>query len=66
MSVEQIVAVAENGQLTIRLPRSFKGSKKGNVMIDAIDKARESKLALLLQASNDPLFLADLEEVNKV
>lgn len=65
MPVEQIMDVPENGQLTIQLPGYLKGSKKVKVVIDEVDDDREAKIALLKQAANDPLFLADMKEVNK-
>jgi hypothetical protein len=65
MSVEQIMNVPENGQLTIQLPSHLKGSKKVKVVIDEVDESREAKIALLKQAANDPLFLADMKEVNE-
>jgi hypothetical protein len=65
MPVEQIMDVPENGQLTIKLPSHLKGSKKVKVVIDEVNEDREAKIALLQQAANDPLFLADMEEVNR-
>ena len=65
MSVEQIVDVPESGQLTIQLPDYLKGSKKVKVFIDEVNEDREAKIALLRKAANDPLFLADMEEVNR-
>lgn len=65
MSVEQIVDMPANGQLTIQLPDYLKGSKKVKVFIDEVDEDREAKIALLRKAANDPLFLADMEEVNR-
>lgn len=34
------------------------------MFIDEMDEDYEAKVALLKQAANDPLFLADMEEVN--
>ena len=65
MSVEQIVDVPESGQLTIQLPDYLKGSKKVKVFIDEVNEDREAKISLLRKAANDPLFLADMEEVNR-
>jgi hypothetical protein len=65
MPVEQIMEVPENGQLTIQLPGYLKGSKKVRVIIDEVDTDQEAKIALVKQAASDPLFLADMEEVNK-
>ena len=64
MPVEQIMDVPENGQLTIQLPAYLKSSKKVKVVIAEVDEDREAKIALLKQAANDPLFLADMEEIN--
>jgi len=65
MPVEQILDVPENGTLTIQLPGFLKGSKRVKVVIDEVNESREEKIALLQQAANDPLFLADMQEVNK-
>lgn len=64
MSVEQIVKVPENGQLTIQLPSAL-NSKKVKVVIDEVDEDREAKVALLRKAATDKLFLADMEEVSR-
>lgn len=63
MSIEQIVEVPENGQVTIQLPSQLTKNKRVKIVIEEIDEDREKKLALLKQAANDPLFLADMEEV---
>ena len=65
MSIEQIVDVPENGQLTITLPSSFRNSKKVKLIINDIDDLLEAKISLLQQALSDKYFLADMQEVNE-
>ncbi|MDQ6609753.1 MAG: hypothetical protein M3Y85_08025 [Bacteroidota bacterium] len=65
MSIEQIIDVPENGQLTIHLPSSLKNSKRVKIIINDIDESLDAKIALLKNAADDKDFLADLEEVNK-
>ena len=65
MSIEQIVDVPESGNLFIQLPDDLKKKKQVKVIIEDVDEDREAKIALLRQAATDPLFLADMEEVNK-
>ncbi|WP_146153599.1 hypothetical protein [Adhaeribacter arboris] len=54
-----------NNQLIINLPESFSNKRRVLVIIDDdIDEVNE-KLLLLKQATNDPLFLADIQEVKE-
>ncbi len=62
MTIRQICDVKDH-QLTIHLPDSFK-NKVLVIVDDAVD-ARAEKLSLLKQAANDPMFLADMKEVNE-
>lgn len=65
MSIEQIIDVPENGQLSIALPSSFKNSKRVKLIINDIDDTLQRKISLLRQASLDKDFLADMQEVNQ-
>ena len=65
MSVEQIVEVPENGEVTIQLPDALKSSKRVKIVIDEIDEEWEEKIALLQKAPYDKDFMADLYEVHK-
>ena len=54
-----------NNQVTITLPKEFKGKKQILVILD--DQVGEylRKLELMKLAADDPLFLADLQEVRE-
>ncbi len=65
MSIEQIVDVTDNGELTIQLPPSLINRKKVKVIINDIDDTLDKKINLLKKASLDKDFLSDLYEVNK-
>ena len=54
-----------NNQLIINLPKEFENKTKVLVTIDDATNSNASKLLLLKQASIDPLFLSDIEEVSK-
>ncbi|MEZ4960284.1 MAG: hypothetical protein R2830_10755 [Saprospiraceae bacterium] len=64
MILRQIFDVV-NGQVVIILPKEFKGKKKLLVTID--DEVGEflKKMELMGQASEDPLFLADIKEIEE-
>ncbi len=53
-----------NNQLIINLPKEFENKTKVLVTIDDATNTNASKLLLLKQASIDPLFLSDIEEVS--
>jgi molybdopterin biosynthesis enzyme MoaB len=59
------ICIVENNQVIITLPPSFENQKQVTVVIDAVVDSKIQKLALLKEASVDPLFLADIEEINK-
>jgi len=59
------ICIVENNQVIITLPPSFENQKQVTVVIDAVVDSKTQKLALLKEASVDPLFLADIEEINK-
>jgi hypothetical protein len=62
MTFEKTYDIQKNNQLIINLPDTFKSKKKVRVIIEDIDESRESKIALLKNASSDPLFLSDVSE----
>ena len=64
MTFKQICSVINN-QIVIILPPNFVNKKEVTVVIDDIVDSRSKKLALLKEAANDPLFLADIKEVHK-
>ena len=62
MTYRQTYKVTDN-TLVITLPLAFK-DKQVVVTIDDMGVERKDKLSLMKQASIDPLYLADLNEVN--
>lgn len=63
MSHRNIYEVNDN-QLVIHLPKEFKNKMKVFVTVDNLTDSHAAKLLLLKQASADPLFLSDVEEVS--
>ena len=63
MSHRNIYEVNDN-QLVIHLPKEFKNKMKVFVTVDNLTDSHATKLSLLKQASTDPLFLSDVEEVS--
>ena len=59
------ICVVKNNQVVIQLPPNFKNQKQVTVVIDDEIDRRVQKLAELREASIDPLFLADIEEIHK-
>lgn len=53
-----------NNQIVIELPKTFLGKKKVMVTINDIDEKKDQKNLIMKHALNDPLFVADLNEVN--
>jgi hypothetical protein len=64
MTFKKVCQVNDN-QVVVTLPPNFENRKKVTVLIDDQVDTREQKLNLLKDASKDPLFLADISEVNK-
>jgi len=62
MTYRQVCNV-NNNQVIITLPADFKGKKQVTVVVDDLVDAKIQKLAMLKNASEDPLFLADIAEV---
>ena len=61
MKVTQVYEVSNN-QIVILLPDSFKNQKSVRVTLENT-MSRKEKLSLLRSASNDPMFLADIQSV---
>jgi len=59
------VCLVNNNQVVVTLPPNFGNRKQVTVLIDDQVDSREQKLALLKDASKDPLFLSDISEINK-
>jgi len=54
-----------NNQIIITLPNSFRNKKRVRVIVEDVDQHHSDKINLLKNASTDPLFLADINEVNE-
>lgn len=63
MTYRQVYKVTDN-TLVITLPLGFK-DRQVTVTIDDMLSAQKDKLALMQQAVQDPLYMADLNEVNE-
>lgn len=61
----KIVCPVQNNQVILTLPPDFKDKNQVTVYIDDQVDLKSSKLESLKMASNDPLFLADIREVNE-
>jgi hypothetical protein len=64
MSHRQVYQVNGTPQLVIQLPEELRNSKELIVTIDDADGAVQEKLQALKDASSDPLYLADIDEIN--
>lgn len=64
MSHRQVYQVKGTPQLVIQLPEELRNSKELIVTIDDADGAVQEKLQALKDASSDPLYLADIDEIN--
>ena len=64
MTFRQICTV-HNNQIIVTLPPNFGEKQLVTVVIDDRVETKAQKLAMLKEAAKDPLFLADIEEVQK-
>ena len=62
MTFEQTYKI-NNNELTIKLPEKFKSVKKVRVIVEEAKSERSKKIQLLKNASTDPLFNSDIEEI---
>ena len=65
MKHSKVYAVSGKSQLVIDLPENFKDKDKVLIVIDDVAETKEEKLEKLKEAMNDPLFLADIQEINE-
>ena len=63
MTVRQVYNISNN-QLVIELPEKFKGKEKVMVTLDDHVDSKVEKLLMLQKASEDPLFILDIKEIN--
>ncbi|MGC9342133.1 MAG: hypothetical protein ACP5E3_05495 [Bacteroidales bacterium] len=64
MTFEKTYDVQKDNRLIIKLPERFRSKKRVKVIIEDVDESRQEKIKLLRNASKDPLFLSDINEVN--
>ena len=64
MTIKQICNVKDN-RLIINLPKSFKDGGRVMVIVDDEPDARDEKMALMQNAAIDPMYLADMAEVEE-
>jgi hypothetical protein len=64
MIVKQIYKTDNKSQLLINIPKDFRSKKHILVVLDDSFDSKADKIALMKIASNDPLFLADVESVS--
>ncbi|TVQ84271.1 MAG: hypothetical protein EA393_14565 [Bacteroidetes bacterium] len=64
MTFEKTYDIQKDNQLIIKLPVRFRSKKRVKVIIEDVDDSRQEKIKLLSNASKDPLFLSDINEVN--
>ena len=65
MTYRQTCEIQNNNQVIITLPDQFKQKKKVRVIIEDLNDEQADKIKLLKKASKDPLFLADIDEINE-
>ena len=64
MTASQVYST-NNNQIIIDLPEKFRGKEKLLITIDDHIETKSEKLLKLKNAQNDPLFLADIKEIEK-
>jgi len=62
MTFEEIYEI-KNNEISIKLPKKFKSVKKVRIIIKELESERDIKIKLLKKAVTDPLFNADIEEI---
>ncbi len=66
MTFEKTYSIQKDNRLVIKLPERFKSKKRVKVIIEDVDESRQEKIKLLRKASQDPLFLSDIDEIPSV
>lgn len=61
----KVVCPVKDNQVILTLPPDFKNRKEVTVFIDDPVDTKALKLEALMVASNDPLFLTDIKEVQE-
>lgn len=65
MIVKQIYKTDNKSQLMINIPENFRSKRQILVVLDDSVDSKADKLNLMRLASNDPLFLEDIDAVSK-
>jgi hypothetical protein len=63
MTLRRVYEV-KNNRLIINLPDNFKDKKKVLVTVDDAVDTKAEKISLMESAASDPLFMADIKEIN--
>ncbi len=63
MTFEKTYKIPEDNRLIIQLPKKFKAKNKVRVIIEDVYESRNEKIKMLKKASQDPLFLSDINEI---
>lgn len=61
----KVVCTVKDNQVILTLPPDFRNKKEVTVFVDDQVDTNSSKLEALKAASHDPLFLADIKEVQE-
>ena len=61
----RLVCPVNNNQVIVLLHPDFKSKKQVTLVVDDYVDTKAQKLERLKQATNDPLFLADIVEIQK-
>ena len=62
----KIICPVKNNQVTVTLPPDFTDKKQVTVYVDDRVDSRSQKLEALKKVAHDPLFLADIKEINGI
>jgi hypothetical protein len=60
----KIVCPVKNNQVILTLPPNFRNKKEVTIYVDDQIDVKSQKLDALKMAAKDPLFLADIHEIN--
>lgn len=61
----KIICPVKNNQVIVTLPPDFIDKRQVTIYVDDQVDVRSQKLESLRTASNDPLFLADIKEIQE-
>lgn len=59
----KIICPVKDNKVVVELPPDFAGKKQVTIYVDDQVDVRSEKLEALKHASNDPLFLTDIKEI---